>query len=297
MKMKRLGVAMAGVAAIALIGVAAVGQTTRAASAIVQVKVPEKVDNFRLVDQWSKAHDLYYYKNAPAIVIVSHASSPFMKEAIPAIEALKAKYADKGVRFFMLDATPKNDEAALNEESNKLNVDLPILVDDTQLISESLGVSKTAEVFVIDPKTWKVAYHGPIDDRFAAKSPKPKAAVKAAYTAEAIDALLAGAQVKASVVALETPALSFPERDRQAQFANISYTKDVAPILEKNCVECHSQGGIAPFAMDSYDKVKGFAPMIREAIRTDRMPPYNADPHIGQFKGDMNLSNSDAKTL
>src|SRR5262249_52406371 len=154
------------VAAIALVGVAAVGQTNRAASAIVQGKGPAKGDNFRLVDQWSKAHDLYYYKSAPAIVIVSHAASPLMKDAIPAVEALKAEERDKGVRFFMLDATPKNDETALNDESKQLNVDMPILVDDSQLISESLGVSKTAEVFVIDPKTWKVAYHGPIDDRF-----------------------------------------------------------------------------------------------------------------------------------
>ena len=49
--------------------------------------------------------------------------------------------------------------------------------------------------------------------------------------------------------------------------------------------------------MDSYEKVKGFAPMIREAIRTDRMPPYNADPHVGKFSGDMNMSVKDQQTL
>ena len=38
--------------------------------------------------------------------------------------------------------------------------------------------------------------------------------------------------------------------------------------------------------MTSYEMVKGFSPMIREAIRTDRMPPYNADPHVGKFKDD-----------
>ena len=49
--------------------------------------------------------------------------------------------------------------------------------------------------------------------------------------------------------------------------------------------------------MDSYEKVKGFSPMIRETIRTDRMPPYNADPHIGTFRDDQNLSVADQKTL
>ena len=41
--------------------------------------------------------------------------------------------------------------------------------------------------------------------------------------------------------------------------------------------------------MNSYEMVKGFSPMIREVIRTDRMPPYNADPHVGKFADDKNL--------
>ena len=49
--------------------------------------------------------------------------------------------------------------------------------------------------------------------------------------------------------------------------------------------------------MDSYEKVKGFAPMMRKALRTDRMPPFNADPHVGQFRDSMNLSLADTQTL
>ena len=49
--------------------------------------------------------------------------------------------------------------------------------------------------------------------------------------------------------------------------------------------------------MDSYEVVKGFAPMIRESVRTDRMPPYFADPHIGTFKNDQAMSPTQTKTL
>jgi hypothetical protein len=297
MKYKLMGVAMATVATAALVGVAAFGQTDRAASALTQVKVAEKVDNFRLVDQDSKSQDLYYNKNAAAVVIVSWADGQFSRDTAPAIEALKAKYAGKNVRFFMLDSTPTDNRDAIGAEVKKASLSIPVMMDDNQLIGESLGVSKVGEAFVIDPKTWKVAYHGPIDDRFAGKSAKPKAAVKKAYVADAIDALVAGHPVEVTNVKLDSPAIAFPERNRQADFVKISYTNDVAPILAKNCVACHSEGGIGPFAMDSYEKVKGFAPMIREAIRTDRMPPYNADPHVGKFANDMNLSNADAKTL
>ncbi|MBI1361998.1 MAG: hypothetical protein GC155_17110, partial [Alphaproteobacteria bacterium] len=90
MKTRMLAVAMATCAVGALVGVAALAQTNRAASAITEVKVPEKVDNFRLVDHMSIAHDLYYYKNASAIVVVSQVNgSPFMRDAVPALEALK----------------------------------------------------------------------------------------------------------------------------------------------------------------------------------------------------------------
>ncbi|HVY90377.1 MAG TPA: hypothetical protein VG942_16040, partial [Hyphomonadaceae bacterium] len=92
-------------------------------------------------------------------------------------------------------------------------------------------------------------------------------------------------------------AVTFPLRDKSAQFKNISYTKDVAPIIEAKCVTCHEKGGIAPFAMDSYEVVKGFAPTIRETIRTQRMPPYFADPHIGSFKNNQGMTSAQATTL
>ena len=49
--------------------------------------------------------------------------------------------------------------------------------------------------------------------------------------------------------------------------------------------------------MKDYASVKGFSPMIREVIRTDRMPPYNADPHVGKFSDNKNLSPDEIKTL
>jgi len=71
----------------------------------------------------------------------------------------------------------------------------------------------------------------------------------------------------------------------------------VAPILEKKCVACHEEGGIGPFAMKDYSSVKGFSPMIREVIRTDRMPPYNADPHVGKFSDSKNMNPDEIKTI
>src|SRR5205085_11361502 len=79
--------------------------------------------------------------------------------------------------------------------------------------------------------------------------------------------------------------------------AAVPYGEDIAPVLGKKCLGWHGEGGIAPFAMKDYASVKGFSPMIREVIRTDRMPPYNADPHVGKFSDDKSLTPKEIKTL
>jgi hypothetical protein len=62
-------------------------------------------------------------------------------------------------------------------------------------------------------------------------------------------------------------------------------------------VTCHQKGGIGPFAMDSYEVVKGMAPMMLESVMSERMPPYFADPHIGTFQNNHALTAEQNKTL
>src|SRR6185295_9260088 len=99
MRNRILGIALATTVAVgALIGVAAYSQTASVAGAVTAVKVPEKAENFRLVDQNSKAHELFYYKNSPAIVIISQQNgSQNIRDAAPAIQALKNTFASKDV--------------------------------------------------------------------------------------------------------------------------------------------------------------------------------------------------------
>lgn len=288
MKAKLLSIALASVAAAAIIGVGvtANGQTIGAVAAASQVKVAERAEDFRLVDHKSKTQLLSYYKNSPAVVIISQQNgAKAFRDSAAEIKALQGAFAGKEVPVLLLNSNPADNRDTIKAEMASLGLDAPVMIDDTQLVGESLGVSRVAQAFVIQPKTWKIVYSGPIS------------AAKKTYVADAVNSLIAGTPVKVSTAEIKTPLIAFPNRDRKAEFAKISYQNDVAPILAKNCVSCHAEGGIAPFAMNSYETVKQFAPMIREAIRTDRMPPYNADPHVGSFKDDMNLSVKDTQTL
>jgi mono/diheme cytochrome c family protein len=254
--------------------------THGAGGAATVAAAPAGVDNFMLVDQNMEAHELYRLADAKAVVIVTQANGDaVMRGLSPALKNLKAAYAAKGVEFMMLNSSLKDSREAIQAEAEKAGYEAPILMDANQLVGESLGVTRSAEVFVVDPKSWKVAWRG---------------ALAGAGAAKALDALTAG---QAVTVADATPsrgaAIAFPERG----VTKVSYAKDVAPILEAKCVACHQDGGIGPFAMTNYQMVKGFAPMIREVIRTDRMPPYHADPHVGKFSDSQRLSSDQVKTL
>jgi hypothetical protein len=239
---------------------------------------PAKVDNFMLVDADMEAHELYRLADAKAVVIVTQSNGDaVVRGQASALKALKAAYAAKGVEFMMLNSSLKDSREAIQAEAAKAGFDTPILMDSNQLVGESLGVTRSAEVLVVDPKTWTVAYRGSM-----------------AGAGKALDAISAGQSVAmAQGPASKGAAIAFPERGA----TKVSYTKDIAPILEAKCVACHEEGGIGPFAMTNYAMVKGFAPMIREVIRTDRMPPYHADPHVGTFSDNQRLSPDQVKTL
>ena len=266
------------------------------ASSSVEGVVGMRVDDFQLLDHMGVAHRLFYYSDAPAIVVMTQGNGcPIVRNAVPAYRQVRDNYQEQGVKFFLLNSNLQDNKTTIAKEVADFGFDIPVLVDENQLVGESLNVTRTAEVFVIDPKSRKVVYHGPVDDRLTYQNQKAKA--EFSYLSDALDAVIAGETVKISQVDAPGCIVNFPERDNKERHTNISYHDTIAPILEERCVECHQVGGIGPWAMTSYDMIKGFSPMIREVIRTDRMPPWHSDPNIGSFLHDRSLTSKEIKTL
>lgn len=262
------------------------------------ITVPDYADNFRLIDHTGTSHELHYHTEASAIVLVSHGNGcPIVRGSIPELQAISEAYADKGVKVLLLNSNLQDDRDAVAAEAAEYGMTLPILMDDNQIIGESLGVQRTAQVFVIDPAAgFQIVYSGPLDDRQSYE--RQKAEAQHTYLRDALDQLVAGDEVTVEAPPLSPGCLvNFPERDKRAEHQNISYSADVAPILLDKCADCHSVGGIGPWAMTDYTAVKGWSPMMREVIRTDRMPPWHADPNVGNFHGDRSLTSEQLKTI
>ncbi len=275
--------------ALGAVTLASIGGAALAAKGPEPVAPPVVADNFRLVDQTGFAQELRRLVDAKAIVLVSQVNGDKgSRRAAAQLHKLRAAYP--GVEFMMLNSDPADGRDEIAAEAASQGYAIPVLDDDVQLVGEQLGVSYAGEAFLIQPKTLKVLYHGPVDAAGARKK-------TGGYLAAALDDVLAGRPVASPAVAGKGKSIAFPQRSDASLRQPISYTADVAPILAAKCVACHQEGGIGPFAMSSYQTVKAFAPMIREAVRTRTMPPWHPDPEVGKFVNDHSLSRDQARTL
>ena len=79
----------------------------------------------------------------------------------------------------------------------------------------------------------------------------------------------------------------------------VTFAKDIAPILQQKCQECHHAGSMAPMSLVTYEETRPWAKAIRERVITRQMPPWHIDPTVGvqKFKNDMSLSQTQIDTI
>ena len=255
--------------------------------------VPFKVPDFRLLDHTGASHQLSRYADAQAVVLVYGGNGcPIVRQSVPALNALRDTYTPRGVLFAMVNANSQDGREDILREAEEFAINMPILLDTGQSLTRVFGVDRTATALVILPETREVVFRGAINDRFGYGTAKPEASHH--WLRDAIEAVLAGripnpaeTDARGCVITLET----VPEP------TEISYARDIAPIIQNRCVTCHSEGSIGPFAFNRHKTVQGWRGMMREVILTKRMPPWHADPVYGEFANDAALTPDEERTL
>ena len=236
----------------------------------------ERVGDFALIDHNGAFQSMAWHDDAAAIAILPQAVGATDTASLAAMQALQATYQEQGIEFFLLNPGLQTDRAAVAADIG--SVDMPVLMDDAQLVSEMLGLTRLDEAVLYNPSTFELLYRGP-----------------AAGIESAIEQTLTGE--KFDLISSATMGKAIDYRNASAH-ADLSYANDIAPIIAENCAECHREGGIAPFAMDNSLAVQGWSPMIREVVMTKRMPPGQIDNKVGhKIKNEMNLSDDEMQML
>jgi hypothetical protein len=91
--------------------------------------------------------------------------------------------------------------------------------------------------------------------------------------------------------------IGFINQTKTGSAATPTFSKDVAPILYKNCATCHRPGDIAPMSLLTYQEVRPWAKAIREQVATGQMPPWHATQSHGTFQNDRRLSDQEKASI
>lgn len=214
------------------------------------------------------------------------------------LSAMSQRFADDGVQFVGVIANPQDSPSDVKAYATKHQFPFPVVHDSQQQWMKALNADRTPQVFVIG-KHQQVLYRGRIDDQYQPGVSRPEPTRH--DLRDAIIAVLRGEPVAEPVtmaVGCRITSLKRIAMDKAKVDADVpTFHRDIVPILNQHCVECHRDGEIGPFALQDYDEVTGWGDMMLEVVDQKRMPPWGADPNVGEFAGAREMSPRQIETL
>jgi hypothetical protein len=248
-----------------------------------------KIADFRLDDDDGRSVELYRQGDATAVVVIAQGNGcPIMERSVPYLEALRDEFTPKGVRFYLLNPTADTRDE-VRKEAEKFRFGIPVLLDPTQEVARDIGFTRLSEAALIDTREWKMVYRGAIDDRFDYNGDRTQAAQTPLR--DAIEALLGGRPVAVERTQAKGCIIDFRARQK------VSYSRQIVPLLDDKCLSCHHQPyGTPPHFLESYEKLRGWLPMIKETVITERMPPWWAESRY-HFSNDISMSLEEKRML
>ncbi|MGD9723928.1 MAG: redoxin domain-containing protein [Pirellulales bacterium] len=256
--------------------------------------IGKKIDNFKGQDFRGKDVSLSDLAEQKFVVVAFLGTQcPLARLYAPRLAELAEQYQAQGVAFIGVDSNRQDSIAELAHYAKEHQVEFPLIKDAGNTIADQFGAVRTPEVFLLDQDR-VVRYWGRIDDQYGFQEgfigfqrEKPTAR----DLANAIDELAAGKPVSKPLVASQGCLIG--RMKEPVASSEVTYSKHIAKIFNDNCVYCHREKQIAPFALTNYEEAVGWADMIREVVNDRRMPPWHADPKVGHFSNDARLSDAD----
>lgn len=252
-----------------------------------------KAAPFTLHDYRGKEVALADFQKSKLVVVAFLGTEcPLVRLYGSRLAELAQEYEPKGVAFVGINANVQDSITEMAAYARRHNIGFPILKDTGNKVADQFGAERTPEIFVLDGQR-AIRYRGRVDDQYGISHTRKEPRRRDLKIA--LDELLAGKTVSQPITRAEGCVIG---RVREVNAASkITYSKHIAPILQNRCVECHRDGQIAPFALTEYDEVKGWAEMIAEVVRDQRMPPWHANPKYGHFRNARSLTEQEKQLI
>lgn len=231
------------------------------------------------------------------VVIMTSATCPVSKRYLPSVAKLEKELAAQDLALLLVNPFASETAEEIKAQLGEAGINAAYLHDRDKKLSVLLQARTTTEVFLLDAARTLV-YRGAFDDQYGINynldAPRHR------YLHDAIAALLRNETP--AVQATAAPGCELDLGDAPTLSASpVTYHRDVARILQQNCVQCHREGGIAPFALDDIEEVSDRARVIKRVVTEATMPPWFAALEAGAesnpWANDCSLSERDKTDL
>ncbi|CAK8998561.1 Ankyrin repeat and KH domain-containing protein 1 (HIV-1 Vpr-binding ankyrin repeat protein) (Multiple ankyrin repeats single KH domain) (hMASK), partial [Durusdinium trenchii] len=275
--------------AVLAVLVGSVMGSTGASAAQEPPRLGRKIVSFELQDYLGAEHSLAEWGDKQVLVVVFLGTEcPLAKLYGQRLAELANRYADQSVQFVGINSNRQDTLQEIAHYARKHGIAFPLLKDPANKVADQFGAVRTPEAFVLD-RFRVVRYHGRIDDQYGVGY--SRANVTRQDVAVAIDELLAGQSV--STPQTEVVGCFIGKVRRHKPQGDVTYSNQIARMMQTHCERCHRPGEIAPFALQSYDDVSAWAETILEVMEDGRMPPWHANPKHGHFENDARMTDEE----
>ncbi len=227
---------------------------------------------FKTLD--GKAHKLSEWSGKRGVAFAfTSTTCPVSKRYAPTLARIEKELASRDVALVLVNPFASEKAEDVAAQAKAAGFTAPYVLDADKAVATALGARTTTEIFLVDAKRTLI-YRGALDDQYGVSYNLD--APRENYLLDAVNALHNG--VRPTIAATEAPGCELDLPATKTAATQVTYHRDVARILQQNCVQCHHGKGIAPFALDDLADVTDRAKTIRRVIESRTMPPWFASP-------------------
>jgi hypothetical protein len=227
------------------------------------------------------------------LVVFLATQCPISNGYIPQLNQMATAYQTRGIEFYGVICDRAATRAEMVQHRRQFRIRFSVLFDAAGDLRDRLQATHTPQVFLMTPQG-DIVYRGRIDDRHVGLG-QQTVTVRRQYLADALKAVTGG---KAILTAETEPIGCLIEEPGQAgDSSGPTYARDVAPIIQTHCADCHRPGMAAPFPLLTFSDVGRRARQVALVTEMRLMPPWKPEHGFGDFRDRRGLSPREIQIL
>ncbi len=255
-------------------------------------RLNKEIDNVKFPATAGKATSLRDFAGEKGTVVVFLSfDCPVSNSYATTLTELHSAYSAKGVKFLALVPTDDGAEKVAKKAA-EFKLPFPVHSDSTHVAAEAFKAIVTPEAFVLDHNA-VLRYRGRIDNQYYGRM-KKNPSVTERDLKDALDALVGGKDVPTP--ATRAIGCHIDPKERKVTSDNVTYHRDVLPILQTHCQSCHRAGAVGPFALMDYKQAVSWSADIVHYTQSKEMPPWKPAGGV-EFKNARGLTIRELDTL